>query len=96
LDDVLAAVDSHVARHVFGKSLLPIFIGRKVKVLFALDHAIGPRGILSTKARILVTNSVTFSQHFDQIIYLRRGIIVEEGSYAKLVANSQGELYKLM
>ncbi|KAG1817496.1 P-loop containing nucleoside triphosphate hydrolase protein [Suillus subaureus] len=62
LDDVLAAVDSHVARHVF-------------------DHVIGPQGLLATKARILVTNSISYLKYFDQLVYLRRGIILESGSY---------------
>ncbi|KZV64400.1 P-loop containing nucleoside triphosphate hydrolase protein [Peniophora sp. CONT] len=77
LDDVLAAVDSHVARHVF-------------------NQVIGPRGILASKARILITNSVAFAQHFDQIVYLRRGIIVEQGPYTKLAGNAEGELFKLI
>ncbi|KAJ3484887.1 hypothetical protein NLI96_g5332 [Meripilus lineatus] len=77
LDDVLAAVDSHVARHVF-------------------DQVIGPFGILATKARILVTNSIAFVKHFDQVVYIRRGIILESGSYESLVSNDQTELYKLI
>ncbi|KAI0080155.1 metal resistance protein YCF1 [Panus rudis PR-1116 ss-1] len=77
LDDVLAAVDSHVARHVF-------------------DHVIGPYGLLATKARILVTNSIAFVRHFDQIVYLRRGIVIEQGSYDQLISNEEGALYKLI
>ncbi|KAH8093747.1 metal resistance protein YCF1 [Cristinia sonorae] len=77
LDDVLAAVDSHVARHVF-------------------DHVIGPNGILATKARILVTNSISFIKQFDQVVYLRRGLIIESGSYSSLINNEQSELYKLV
>lgn len=60
------------------------------------DQVIGPRGILASKARILVTNSVAFTQYFDHIVYLRRGIIVEQGPYTSLAANSEGELFKLM
>ncbi|PFH45503.1 hypothetical protein AMATHDRAFT_82867 [Amanita thiersii Skay4041] len=77
LDDCLAAVDSHVARHVF-------------------DNVIGPRGLLSSKARILVTNSVTFASQFDQLAYLRRGIILENGSYDNLMNNTSGEVYRLI
>ncbi|TCD67602.1 hypothetical protein EIP91_012232 [Steccherinum ochraceum] len=77
LDDVLAAVDSHVARHVF-------------------DHVIGPQGILATKARILVTNSISFLRQFDQVVYLRRGLVLESGSYDALISNEQSELYKLV
>ncbi|KAF7790029.1 hypothetical protein EIP86_000977 [Pleurotus ostreatoroseus] len=77
LDDVLAAVDSHVARHVF-------------------DNVIGPYGLLSTKARIVVTNSIAFLKHFDKLLYLRRGIIVEQGSYEELTTNTESQLYKLI
>ncbi|OBZ66416.1 Metal resistance protein YCF1 [Grifola frondosa] len=77
LDDVLAAVDSHVARHIF-------------------DHVIGPNGLLASKARIVVTNSVHFLKQFNQVVYLRRGIILESGSYNDLISNNQSELYKLI
>ncbi|KAL1745932.1 P-loop containing nucleoside triphosphate hydrolase protein [Schizophyllum fasciatum] len=69
LDDVLAAVDSHVARHLF-------------------DHVIGPRGILANKARILVTNSISFITQFDHIAFIRRGIILEQGTYPELLAQT--------
>ncbi|EMD38835.1 hypothetical protein CERSUDRAFT_92869 [Gelatoporia subvermispora B] len=77
LDDVLAALDSHVARHVF-------------------DHALGPSGILATKARIVVTNSIHFLKQFDQIAYIRRGVILESGPYHELVNNNKSELHKLI
>ncbi|CDO77661.1 hypothetical protein BN946_scf184969.g12 [Trametes cinnabarina] len=77
LDDVLAALDSHVAKHVF-------------------DHVIGPNGLLATKARIVVTNSIHFLKQFDQVLYMRRGVIIESGSYAELVSNPQTELHKLI
>ncbi|KAI9440473.1 P-loop containing nucleoside triphosphate hydrolase protein [Lactarius indigo] len=77
LDDVLAAVDSQVARHVF-------------------DQVIGPRGLLATKARIFVTHSISFLSKFDQLLYLRRGIIIESGSYAKLAGEKDSQVYKLI
>ncbi|KAJ8516868.1 hypothetical protein ONZ45_g5873 [Pleurotus djamor] len=77
LDDVLAAVDSHVARHVF-------------------DHVIGPQGLLATKARILVTNSISFLRYFDQLAFIRRGIILECGSPGVLIADADGEIGKLV
>ncbi|KAL0574610.1 hypothetical protein V5O48_007360 [Marasmius crinis-equi] len=77
LDDCLAAVDSHVARHIF-------------------DRVIGPKGILSTKARILVTNSVSFVSQFDNLLFVRRGIILERGNYASLMANTESEFAKLV
>ncbi|THU99163.1 multidrug resistance-associated ABC transporter [Dendrothele bispora CBS 962.96] len=77
LDDVLAAVDSHVARHIF-------------------TRVIGPQGLLATKARILVTNSIAFVKYFDQLVYIRRGIILENGTYDQLTANSEGEMTRLI
>ncbi|KAG7093889.1 hypothetical protein E1B28_007528 [Marasmius oreades] len=77
LDDCLAAVDSHVARHIF-------------------DRVIGPNGILATKARILVTNSVSFLSQFDQLLFVRRGIILERGNYTSLMEDSEGEFAKLV
>jgi hypothetical protein len=60
------------------------------------DHVIGPHGLLSTKARVLVTNSITFIKHFDSLIYIRRGIILERGLYQNLLANPNGEISKLV
>lgn len=60
------------------------------------DHVIGPNGILSTKARVLVTNSIAFVRQFDQIVYLRRGVVLESGSYDGLIGTEQSELYKLV
>ncbi|KAJ8592180.1 P-loop containing nucleoside triphosphate hydrolase protein [Rhizopogon salebrosus TDB-379] len=77
LDDVLAAVDSHVARHVF-------------------DRVIGPQGLLATKARVLVTNSISYLKHFDKLVYLRRGIILECGAYNELMSNPDSEVRKLV
>ncbi|TFK44584.1 metal resistance protein YCF1 [Crucibulum laeve] len=77
LDDCLAAVDSHVARHVF-------------------DNVIGPNGLLAGKARILVTNSIAFIQQFDELVFLRRGIIIESGSYQSLISNVGSEISKLV
>jgi ABC-type transport system involved in cytochrome bd biosynthesis fused ATPase/permease subunit len=60
------------------------------------DNVIGPQGLLATKARILVTNSIAFVKQFDSLVYLRRGIILESGSYHELIANTESELSKLM
>ncbi|KAJ7449546.1 multidrug resistance-associated ABC transporter [Mycena latifolia] len=77
LDDCLAAVDAHVARHVF-------------------DKVIGPNGLLASQARILVTNSIAFVKQFDQVAFIRRGIIRECGTYETLMENSDGDLNKLI
>ncbi|KAL0953356.1 hypothetical protein HGRIS_004594 [Hohenbuehelia grisea] len=77
LDDVLSAVDSHVARHVF-------------------DHVIGPNGLLATKARILVTNSIAFIRQLDSALFIRRGIILEQGPPNELIASADTEIGKLV
>ncbi|KAG8218181.1 multidrug resistance-associated protein 1 [Butyriboletus roseoflavus] len=77
LDDVLAAIDSHVARHIF-------------------ENVIGPQGLLATKARILVTNGIAYLRHFDQIAYMRRGIILECGSYRQLVSTPDGAIRNII
>ncbi|KAG7444271.1 metal resistance protein YCF1 [Guyanagaster necrorhizus] len=74
---VSAAVDSHVARHIF-------------------TNVIGPQGILASKARILVTNSIAFVREFDQLAYIRRGIIFEIGSYDSLMSKTEGEISRLV
>ena len=61
-----------------------------------IDNVIGPNGLLSTKARILVTNSVSFVKQFDSLAYIRRGIVLEHGSYKAIATDPTTELYKLM
>ena len=63
---------------------------------YGSDNVIGPNGLLASKARIVVTNSIHFLKHFDHICYVRRGVILESGTYAELVANPQCELHKLV
>ncbi|KAF9779193.1 metal resistance protein YCF1 [Thelephora terrestris] len=77
LDDVLAAVDAHVARHIY-------------------DHVVGPDGLLATKARILVTNSISFLTGCSNIVLIRRGIILESGSFETIMSNNHGEIQKLI
>ncbi|KAG8965978.1 hypothetical protein FRC03_012713 [Tulasnella sp. 419] len=77
LDDVLAAVDAHVARHVF-------------------DNVIGPNGLLATKARLHVTNSVAFAKQHDALYFMRRGIILESGTYGEILTQPESELCKLL
>lgn len=60
------------------------------------DEVIGPYGLLATKARIVVTNSIAFLKYFDKLVYLRRGVILESGTYDELTTNTDTELHKLM
>ncbi len=60
------------------------------------EHVIGPNGMLKDKARILTLNSVAALPRCDQIISVRRGIILEErGSYQEVMAK-RGDLYNLI
>lgn len=49
------------------------------------DSVIGPNGILKKKSRLFVTNSVAFLPECDEIIMLEDGMIVEMGTYDKLM-----------
>ncbi|KAF7360533.1 hypothetical protein MVEN_00784300 [Mycena venus] len=84
LDDCLAAVDSNVARHIFGW------------ILALFHQVIGPQGILASQARILVTNSISFVKQFDQIAFMSRGIIRECGSYQTVMENTGGDFNNLI
>lgn len=61
-----------------------------------LDNVIGPQGLLATKGRILVTNTITYLKYFDHVLYLRRGIILEHSTYSALMANPESEVRKLV
>ena len=63
---------------------------------FLVDHVIGPSGLLATKARILITNSISFLTGCSNIVLIRRGIILESGSFETIMSNNQGEIQKLM
>lgn len=59
-------------------------------------HVIGPEGMLKSKARILTTNSVAFLPQADQIVCVRRGIILDErGDFDQVMAH-RAELYNLI
>ena len=92
---MLAAVDAHVARHIYGKPAPNSCRGYPSNGL-PIDHVIGPSGLLATKARILVTNSISFLTGSNNIILIRRGIILESGSFETVMSNNQGEIQKLM
>lgn len=67
LDDVLSAVDSHVAKHI-------------------VDQVLGPRGLLSTKTRVLATNAIHVLRGASYITLLEDGKITERGTYKQLLA----------
>lgn len=89
------AVDSHVARHIFGNGLDCSLKRARTNKLF-VDQVIGPYGLLAMKARILVTNSIAFLRQYDKTVFLRRGIIVESGSYEELTSMDESYVSKLV
>jgi hypothetical protein len=90
---VLAAVDAHVARHLFGPFAVVVSCGSFSDV--PSDHVIGPDGLLSRTARVLSTNSVQFLDLFTHIIFMRRGEMVERGSFQDLVSNHESHIHML-
>ncbi|XP_067133640.1 multidrug resistance-associated protein 1-like [Centruroides vittatus] len=53
------------------------------------EEAIGPKGILKDKTRVLVTHSITYLTQMDMIIVMKDGEIHELGSYSELL-NKKG------
>jgi ABC-type multidrug transport system fused ATPase/permease subunit len=72
-------------------SAVDAHVGRHI-----FDRVLGPNGLLKHKARVLCTNAVNFLPQADQVIMLRRGIILERGTYAEAMLNRSSELYKLI
>ena len=51
-----------------------------------MEQVLGPRGLLSTKTRILATNAVFILQQASYITLLKEGRIFERGTYKQLIA----------
>jgi ATP-binding cassette, subfamily C (CFTR/MRP), member 1 len=51
-----------------------------------INNVLGPKGLLSSKTRILATNSIPVLSESDYICLLRDGEIAEKGTYQQLVA----------
>jgi len=60
-----------------------------------IDNVLGPNGLLSTKTRVLATNSVPVLHRSDFITMLREGKIVEKGTMEQLLAR-RGEVFNLV
>ena len=52
-----------------------------------IDNVLGPRGLLSTKTRILATNAIPVLRQASYITMLKDGAVAEKGTYNELVAN---------
>ena len=51
-----------------------------------IDNVLGPRGLLSTKTRILATNAVAVLRQASYITFLKDGEINERGTYSQLIS----------
>ncbi|KAJ2803489.1 hypothetical protein H4R20_002872 [Coemansia guatemalensis] len=58
-------------------------------------HVLGPRGMLHSRARILVTNAVQYLKDVDNIVMLHDGKIIEQGSFAQAMDN-QGDIFEFI
>ncbi|KAF5351595.1 hypothetical protein D9758_007166 [Tetrapyrgos nigripes] len=79
-----------------GEKVSPITSNDRRPLISDEAKVIGPQGLLATKARILVTNSIAFVKQFDQLVFIRRGIILENGSYDELMSKTDGEVTRLV
>ncbi|GAA6062217.1 hypothetical protein JCM10212_006452 [Sporobolomyces blumeae] len=59
------------------------------------DRVIGPDGLLKDRARILCTNQIPFCEQADELLFLRRGVILERGTYANAIQGDT-ELSRLL
>ncbi|KAK4704436.1 hypothetical protein P7C70_g1781, partial [Phenoliferia sp. Uapishka_3] len=59
------------------------------------DQVLGPRGLLAGKARLLCTNAIPFCEQADELIFLRKGVILERGTYSAAVLGDT-ELSRLL
>ena len=60
-----------------------------------INNVLGPRGLLSGKARILATNAITVLKEADYMYLIRDGSILEKGTYQQLMA-MRGEISTLI
>ncbi|BGP00216.1 hypothetical protein NBRC10513v2_004440 [Rhodotorula toruloides] len=59
------------------------------------DRVIGPTGLLRDRARLLCTNAIPYVEQADEVIMLRRGIVLERGTYASAIQGDT-ELSRLL
>ncbi|KAM4068082.1 ABC transporter transmembrane domain-containing protein [Hirsutella rhossiliensis] len=60
-----------------------------------IDNVLGPRGLLSSKTRILATNAITVLRQASFVTLLKEGEIMEKGTYSQL-ASSKGMVAELL
>lgn len=52
------------------------------------NDVVGPRGILRSSTRVLVTHSVAILPHVDRIIVLEDGEITHQGTYEEIMRDN--------
>ncbi|UNI21361.1 ATP-binding cassette glutathione S-conjugate transporter ycf1 [Purpureocillium takamizusanense] len=60
-----------------------------------IDNVLGPRGLLSTKTRILATNAIAVLRQASYITLLKDGEVAEKGTYNQLVSR-KGHVFDLL
>ncbi|KAH7349425.1 metal resistance protein YCF1 [Plectosphaerella cucumerina] len=60
-----------------------------------IENVLGPRGLLSTKTRVLATNAIAVLAGASYITMIKEGKIVEKGTYKQLIA-MKGPVYELV
>jgi len=60
-------------------SAVDVHVGKSI-----FDEMLGTNGILKNKTRVFVTNSLNFLPHFDRILMVEEGKVVQEGTYEEL------------
>ncbi len=60
-----------------------------------IDNVFGPHGLLSTKTRVLATNSIPVLMEADYVCLLRDDCIIERGTYGQLMA-MKGDIANLI
>ncbi|KAH3663902.1 hypothetical protein WICMUC_005892 [Wickerhamomyces mucosus] len=61
-----------------------------------VDHVLGPRGLLSSKTKILSTNKISVLSIADSITLLKDGVIAEQGTYSEVVNDPKSSLRQLI
>jgi ABC-type multidrug transport system fused ATPase/permease subunit len=52
------------------------------------DHVVGPKGILKSKTRVLVTHGLAFLKHVDNVVFMKEGAIEAQGKFNDLMEQS--------
>ncbi|GJJ73167.1 hypothetical protein EMPS_05525 [Entomortierella parvispora] len=88
-----------IARAVYSDADIYILDDPLSAVDAHVDHHIFEEAlssILANKTRILVTNGVSHLHEVDQIVVVKAGKISQDGAYADLIQNAEGDLYRLI